>query len=207
LLLDAFTKAGRQHFPAGVPPVSSARLVEAGLSHTELQGLVCEGLVEQRDHVALANGSPRTGPDVEVGRQPDGDGYALTPCGAVAVFSSLYAPGHVTPAVRVCRNGRYIPDNGRERPLWDDAARGLWWRCRLIKHFRNDAANQRLILRAFEEQGWPQKVDDSLPRAAGVRCKVQLREAVRSLHRGQSPLVLRFRADGAGTGIRWEPIA
>jgi hypothetical protein len=93
-----------------------------------------------------------------------------------------------------------------DRPVWDDQARELWWGAQLIKRFRNDAANQRLILQAFEEQGWPARIDDPLPPTAGINRKSRLRETVRGLHHGQKPLVLRFHADGTGSGVRWEAI-
>ncbi len=93
-----------------------------------------------------------------------------------------------------------------ERPVWDDAARELSWHCRLVKRFRHDAANQRLILTAFQELDWAPRIDDPLPREAGVNAKVRLRETVKSLQRGQKPLVLCFHADGTGCGLRWEAI-
>jgi hypothetical protein len=82
----------------------------------------------------------------------------------------------------------------------------LWWRSRLVKRFWHDAANQCLILLAFEEQAWPPRIDDPLPRASGVNPKARLRETVKSLRRGQKPLLLRFHTDGTGRGVRWEPV-
>jgi hypothetical protein len=96
--------------------------------------------------------------------------------------------------------------SSEERPEWRNGARELWWRSRLVKRFWHDAASQCLILLAFEEQAWPPRIDDPLPRAAGLNPKARLRETVKSLHRGQRPLVLQFRTDGTGRGVRWEPV-
>jgi hypothetical protein len=35
---------------------------------------------------------------------------------------------------------------------------------------------------------------------------VRLGETIKGLTRGQRPLQLWFRGDGAGLGVRWEPI-
>jgi hypothetical protein len=48
-------------------------------------------------------------------------------------------------------------------PHWDAAARELWWRKRLVKRFLRDGANQRLLLAAFQAQGWAARIDDPFP--------------------------------------------
>ncbi len=92
------------------------------------------------------------------------------------------------------------------RPCWDTAARELLWLGRLVKRFRNDAANQECILTAFEELAWPARIDDPLPGEPGLNRKERLRQTVKSLNRGQKLRVLRFHADGTGTGLRWVAI-
>src|SRR5947207_475841 len=36
----------------------------------------------------------------------------------------------------------------------------------LVKHFRRPAPNQYLILDVFQEENWPERIDDPLPRLA-----------------------------------------
>src|SRR5581483_11103996 len=96
-------------------------------------------------------------------------------------------------------------DARRVRPCWDAEARMLWWQRELIKQYHHEAANQRCVLSAFEEQGWPARIDDALPREAGVAPKARLRETVKSLNRDQLRRRVIFHADGTGMGIYWEP--
>jgi hypothetical protein len=91
-------------------------------------------------------------------------------------------------------------------PHWDGRLLQLWWRDVCIREYRHDAANQRLVLDAFEANHWPKRLDDPLPRERGVNVKVRLCETIKGLNRGQRPHQLRFRGDGTGLGVRWEPI-
>jgi hypothetical protein len=91
------------------------------------------------------------------------------------------------------------------RPRWDTLTRELWWQGRLVKCYHRAAPNQERLLAAFEEHEWVRRIPDPLPHEAGVDAAVQLRETIKSLHRGQAPLRLRFHADSDGTAVRWEP--
>jgi hypothetical protein len=93
-----------------------------------------------------------------------------------------------------------------ERPIWRDREGELWWRGQLVKSVRLDAVNQRLLLAVLEEQNWPSRIDDPLPAAPELEPKQRLRETIKSLNRGQRPLRVRFRCDGSGTGLSWEPV-
>ncbi len=72
-----------------------------------------------------------------------------------------------------------------------------------MKEFRQRAENQVLILAALEELSWPRRIDDPLPRRAGVDPKQRLREVVRALNRRQRNALITFAADGTGTGVVW----
>lgn len=61
------------------------------------------------------------------------------------------------------------------------------------------AGNQHLILSAFDEQGWSERIDDPLPGGADSQ---RLRETIRSLNERQNAIV--FKADGSGKGVTWE---
>jgi hypothetical protein len=92
-------------------------------------------------------------------------------------------------------------------PYWDGRLLQLWWRGACIREYRHDAANQRLVLDGFEAEQWPKRLDDPLPREQGVNVKIRLCETIKGLNRGQRPHLLRFRGDGTGLGVRWEPVA
>jgi hypothetical protein len=92
-------------------------------------------------------------------------------------------------------------------PHWDNKAGELWWKGECIRRFRHDASSQRRVLDALEEQGWPGRIDDPLPKQRDSDSKQRLRETIKSLNRGQRPVRLRFHCDGTGEGIRWEAIS
>jgi len=71
----------------------------------------------------------------------------------------------------------------------------------LIKKFRVPAPSQESILAAFDEDGWPERIDDPLPRLRGSDASGRLGEAVRGLNRRQKHAYVRFERDGTGTGV------
>jgi hypothetical protein len=75
-----------------------------------------------------------------------------------------------------------------------------------VKRFWHYAANQFLVLSAFQTHGWPRRIDNPLQHTSDVNAKARLRETLKSLQRGQNPVVLRFRADGLELGVRWEAL-
>lgn len=89
----------------------------------------------------------------------------------------------------------------RPRPKWDGQRGCLLWGEQLIRTVKPMAKNVTKILAAFEEDGWPPRIDDPLPgdqRAPDQR----LRETVATLNEGLK--VIRFRTDGTGEGVIWE---
>jgi hypothetical protein len=88
-------------------------------------------------------------------------------------------------------------------PVWDQVLRELWWDELVVKRFRAPAPNQELILGAFQEEGWPCRIDDPLPIAKGIVPKRRLHDTITALNRHRSRPSVRFFGDGTGLGIRW----
>jgi hypothetical protein len=88
-------------------------------------------------------------------------------------------------------------------PGWNPQLRELWYDGQLVKRFRVPAENQELILGVFEEEGWPESIDDPLPPAAGIDCKRRLQATIKSLNRCQIVPALRFYGNGHGRSICW----
>ncbi|MDZ4818929.1 MAG: hypothetical protein SGJ20_08160, partial [Planctomycetota bacterium] len=59
-------------------------------------------------------------------------------------------------------------------PNWNPTSRTLHFGNVLIKEFKVPAANQELVLSAFEEESWPPHLDDPLPPATGLDTKRRL---------------------------------
>lgn len=93
---------------------------------------------------------------------------------------------------------------GEPRPWWDSQRRQLRLGDAIVKQFRVPASNQTRILAAFEEEGWPVRIDDPLPPNGEQKPKRRLHDTINSLNRSQKQHLIRFLGDGSGQGIRWE---
>ncbi len=88
-------------------------------------------------------------------------------------------------------------------PVWNSAIGELSLSGVLVKKYRHPAKNQRLILNAFQEEGWPRKVDDPLPGVHDADPKRRLSDTVRSLNDNRKNDALHFECDGTGEGVIW----
>jgi hypothetical protein len=50
------------------------------------------------------------------------------------------------------------------KPQWDGQKRELRYGGQLLKRYHVPAANQEILLAALEEVGWPERMDDPLPK-------------------------------------------
>jgi hypothetical protein len=90
-------------------------------------------------------------------------------------------------------------------PCWDLRRRELTWDGLLVKKFLLPAPNQEIVFAAFEEEGWPYRIDDPLPGSVHVQ-KIRLHDTIKCLNKNQKNRCIAFRGDGQATGICWEPI-
>ena len=135
--------------------------------------------------LGLIRGVPRQNqPASEIGN------YTLTPAGETVVRQAS-----VTLA---CVLGRRVA-----RPHWDRFRHELRLGRTIVKRFRRPAPNQELILAAFEEQDWPERIDDPLPGSRDVDPRQRLHETIKSLNQCVASAALQFGGDGTGLGVRW----
>ena len=57
---------------------------------------------------------------------------------------------------------------------------------------------------AFEEEGWPPRIDDPLSPHPDQDTKRRLSDTIKCLNRKQSNRIIHFRGDGTGEGVIWE---
>jgi hypothetical protein len=93
------------------------------------------------------------------------------------------------------------------RPCWDCVRRLLSYDGCVVKHFRVRAANQEKILTVFQEDNWIARIDDPLSPTQEQDVKRRLNETIRSLNRRHENHLIRFRGDGTGQGVLWEPLS
>jgi hypothetical protein len=176
-------------FAVGLP-----MLVTVGLSVMDVRQLLADGLAECRPELTPSDSGQRSF-DAVADRPLTGRScFVLTPAGERYLLS---------------RNGHSAVGEATDRmiPRWDRETRQLWFAGRLVKVYCRPAESQETILMAFEEDGWPARIDDPLPRVPGVHSIDRLHEAVRRLNRSQLSRLLLFRRDGSGTGITWKRLA
>src|SRR6056297_506533 len=103
------------------------------------------------------------------------------------------------------------PDSHQSlRPRWDRERRLLWIDDQLVKSFRRNAPTQANILDVFEEEDWPERIDDPLPwpsvsdpLVARKRAHHRLRTAIQSLNQNHRIEAMSFHCDGTGEAITW----
>ncbi len=93
------------------------------------------------------------------------------------------------------------------KPTWDADRRQLHVGGELVKWFRVPAPSQETVLAAFEEESWPDHIDDPLPCVADGVPKQRLNSAIKRLNDCQTNRLIHFHGDGHGEGVGWTLIA
>jgi len=87
------------------------------------------------------------------------------------------------------------------KPLWHKGLGALRYRGEIVREVKAEATNVRLILDAFEKDGWPDEIFDPLPPA---EAKAPRRRAVETLNKDLR--LIRFHSTGHGKRIAWVPV-
>ena len=107
-----------------------------------------------------------------------------------------------SPQISIC--GVVAPEELPSRPKWDQQRRQLRVGPEIVKEFKLPSPNQEAILMAFEEEGWPPRIDDPLAPQPQLDPRRRLHDTIKALNRKQRNCLMRFMGDGSGEGIRWE---
>jgi hypothetical protein len=168
-------------------------LHKTGLTISDIRWLVAKKFAEHGQERSVYGGLHRS--------FRRGDGFffdhstcvVLTPSGAAFVERFLRAPRDQSSSI-----------DALKKPCWNRGRRELCLHGMLVKRYRVPARNQQLILAAFEDDGWPERIDDPLPVSRDIDPRTRLHDAVNRLNSCQINRLLRFRGNGAGTGVSWE---
>lgn len=94
-------------------------------------------------------------------------------------------------------------------PRYDPRLRQLWLGGFLLKTISKPRTNQAIILAAFEEEDWPELIDDPLPRDAETMPSKRLHDTLFALNRAilaqsdrRAQYLLEFHARDGGEAIR-----
>ncbi len=180
---------------------------EAGLTNSDLRWLWCKGLVEHAAEVTTI------GQDGRTFRQTGNLTFTRRTCFVLTDTGALFARS-VSEARHDPREPGKGPASQPARPVvqplvpkWDKERQELRLGDVIVKQFKVPAPNQETILAAFEEEGWPPRIDDPLPPHADQDSKRRLHDTITTLNRHQRHPAIRFLGDGSGQGVRWELLA
>jgi len=204
LLLTSYESARQVGCCLDEAAVCLSVLRQAGLSYLDLQWLVRHGYVTHSTaRQPLQEDSPSPGRVVPCSA-PVGVTITLTDLGALfARWVLLSTDGPFMPDSQgACAT---VNDTGYILlPHWDRQRKELRLGTVLVKRFTRPAPNQELILDSFEEEGWPDRIDDPLPLRINQDPKERLHDAIKCLNRHCSLPLVHFQGDGTGRGVRWE---
>lgn len=113
-------------------------------------------------------------------------------CGpAVELCSAIRASG------AVATDGPLAPPP--DRPHFDSVTGELWFGGRVVRVYCPRAKNCLRVLRVFQEEGWPRRIDDPLPTG---RDDKRLSDTVRTMNKKLSGI--QFYSGGDGESFCWK---
>jgi hypothetical protein len=185
-----------------------------GLTSTDLRWLVMKGWVEQGIETTLPGEARRSFRSTKGLRFTKRTGFILTTLGVEAargIAGTEFEPIEIADAVETRSSVAEAVDgmNAGSRtatrvvPHWDADLQELRVNGLIVKQFKVPAPNQEMVLAAFQEEGWPARIDDPLPPQADQDPKRRLHDTIVSLNRTHKHRLIRFMGDGSGEGVRW----
>jgi hypothetical protein len=180
-------------------------LQETRLTNSDLRWLVGMGYVEHALEITGPNDRTR-----QFRRTPlltitdstclvlslNGVAAARDVCGGEAVIEMVSS--------NIAHRKGVVVNHIPHQPRWDCQRRQLKVGADIVKEFKLPSPNQETVLMAFEEEGWPPRIDDPLSPLPQLDPRRRLHDTIKALNRKQKRELIRFMGDGSGEGIRWE---
>lgn len=186
-------------------------LVSAGASISDIRWLLLRNFAQHARETTIPGDTQRSFRILAPTCLPSDACVSLTSAGALAIRGTAKLP--ITPATHLQSLEQIADANATLAvapacilPEWDATRRELRYAGEVVKRYRVPAENQALILSAFQEEGWPEFIDDPLPPEDGLDPKQRLQATVKSLNRNQLSPIIRFHGNGNGLQVYWEPI-
>jgi len=170
--------------------LSLQQLEDGELSDNDIRWLVGKHLVEHARETTVSETDERSFEPTRSSVLRDNSCFVLTNKG-LKLLQDLEHPAERGDSPRV---------------HWDATAHCLKVDGQTVKVFKLPSPNQERILSAFEEEGWPMRIDDPLPISHDIHPKRRLNDTIKGLNRNQRRTLIRFRGDGSGQGVIWEPV-
>jgi hypothetical protein len=221
-LYEAFEYADQTSGDVWEFAVEIDQLAALGLTRNDFRWLVRKGWVEHQREVTLEGDNGRAFRATGDLTFPDGTCFVLTDKGVSLAreLGHLAKSAHAAPSLSANESGDHEEDQAEDDrgpstdggfresapslPTWDAERRVLSINERTVKHFKWAAPNQEAILAAFQEEGWPARIDDPLRPLPEQDPKRRLSDTIKCLNRKQKNQLIHFCGDGTGEGVIWE---
>jgi hypothetical protein len=180
-------------------------LRDAKVTNSDLRWMIARGYVEHALETTAADDAVRQFRRTALPSFAETTCLVLTPEGVALARQSRLSETLVAAAPAPAANCRLVvSDDAAHRPKWDHQRRQLRVGLDIVKEFKLPSPNQETVLMAFEEEGWPPRIDDPLPPLPQLDPRRRLHDTIKALNRKQKQYLIRFMGDGSGEGIRWE---
>lgn len=180
--------------------VEMEQLEAVGLNNNDFRWMVRKGLVEHQKEVTLE------GDDGRAFRRTGDLIFPARTCFVLAEDAAL-ATQNIDGADQLQPVASPpLPESFdvESMPQWDMETRELTLGTVTVKRFKWRAVNQETVLAAFQEEGWPHRIDDPLPPHKDQDSKRRLSDTIKCLNRKQVNALIHFIGDGTGQGVIWE---
>lgn len=186
--------------------VPADELRSVGTTPTDIRWMHSKGLVDCGKEVTIPGEGKRVFRQLPGMAVDAGLCVVLTNTGAEALRQIVQQSEHPigSAATRTPTLPALPETKPADVPHWDAERRELSFRGKLVKRYRVPAKNQELILAAFEEEGWPCRIDDPLSFDPRHDAKERLQTTIKSLNRNQVHALLWFHGNGHGAEVLWE---
>lgn len=204
LLLDGFEYACDSDHSLWEFAVSYDEICQLGLHSNDIRWLIARGwIIHGHECYEMNHESRHVRPSKAMN-------FAKTSCFVLTETGQSVAQAHrlnFAPSANNQSNNSHltIPQHGV--PEWNANRHELLVNRQLIKRYRWPAENQEAVLNAFQEDGWPARIDDPIPPQSNIDPKRRLADTIKCLNRNHLVQLVRFRGDGTGEGVLWDFIA
>ncbi len=206
--------------------VAFPELIDHGATVADLRWLILRGFAAHARETTIPGDKERTFRQLAPTCFPPDLCVTLCPAAAdtirsllsATIFPSLRTESSSPPSQGGARGGPSVDTSGPQFPIhpvappptlkphWDQSHRELRYNGQVVKRYRVPAQNQQAILDAFEEDGWPEFIDDPIPPDGDQDPKRRLNVTIKSLNRNQLAPLLRFHGNGNGLQVHWEAV-
>lgn len=182
-------------------------LTELGVTGSVLRWLVCRGYAKCLREITQPGDKERRFEPVDNLSLNLQSCFVLSRKGMLFARAALALSGDGAAGVPADDSaGNSAQQHNGLAPRWDARRRELRLARKLLKRFRVPAPNQEAILAAFQEEGWPNCIDDPLPPKGDLSPQRRLHDTIKALNRKhrQKPPLIHFLGNGTGKNVVWE---